>query len=138
MNRITVITSLALILVVTALSQQCNAEANIDSVLVYQPQAKWIDQDGTLSWKAQVINGTNDTAYFNLFVRILDTAGFELTYTGKIMEKIPPQSIGEYKGTFIVIPKYLSQFGRVEFAIEKDGYSTRMAEAAKSRKTQVK
>lgn len=138
MRRVTVITSFAVILVVTALSQQCVAEANFDSVLVYQPQAKWVDQDGNLSWKVQVVNGTNDTAYFNLFVRILDTAGFELTYTGKLMQKQPPQSIGEYKGTFIVIPKYLSQFGRVEFAIEKDDYSTRMAEAAQSHKTSSK
>ena len=64
------------------ISSQVSAEANFDSVLVHQPQAKWIDGHGALSWKAQVINGTNDTAYFNLFVRILDTAGFELTYTG--------------------------------------------------------
>jgi hypothetical protein len=127
----------AMIIMVIALAvalfpSEAFAEANFDSVLVHQPQAKWIDQHGTLSWKVQVINGTNDTAYFNLFVRILDTAGFELTYTGKLMEKQPPQSIGEYKGTFVVIQKYLSQFGSVEFAVEKDEYSTRMAEEAKS------
>ena len=134
MRRSHIIISFAVILVLSALSKQCVAEANFDSVLVYQPQAKWIDQHGNLSWKVQVINGTNDTAYFNLFVRILDTVGFELTYTGKLMQKQPPQSIMEYKGTFIVLPKYLPQFGRVEFAIEKDEYSTRMAEMAKSQK----
>ena len=134
MNTANPVIGIAMIMILAALPQVSTAEANFDSVLVHQPQAKWIDQHGTLSWKVQVVNGTSDTAYFNLFVRILDTAGFELTYTGKLMRKQPPQSIGEYKGTFVVIPEYLSQFGNVEFAIEKDEYSTRMAERAKLRK----
>lgn len=61
-----------------------------------------------------------------------------MTYTGKLMEKQLPKSIGEYKEFFTVIPKYLSQFGGVEFAIEKYENSTRVAEGAKLRKTSTK
>ena len=44
----------------------------------------------------------------------------------------------EYKGTFDVLPEYVSQFGSVEISIEKDDYSTLKAEDAKAKKKSAK
>ena len=125
----TLITTVVIAMSLSFMSGHASAEANFDSVLVYQPQAKWIDSEGTLSWKTKVVNGTNDTAYYHVYLRILDSAGFELTYTDRIMEKLGPRSVKDHEGTFVVQPKYLNQFGSVEIGIEKDDDSTWMAEA---------
>jgi len=109
---------------VSFMPAQASAEANFDSVKVTALAAKFVDAQGWLSWKATVVNMTNETAYFNLIVRVLDTAGFELTRSGVLFQSIKPYSLGSYSESFNVIARYLSQFGSVQISVEKDDYHT--------------
>lgn len=108
-------------------SRQASAEANFDSVLVLEPAAKFIDNQGWISWKATVVNMTSETAYYSIFVRCLDTAGFELTKSGVLFESLKPYSLKSYAESFNLIARYWSQFGSVQISIEKDDYHTLMA-----------
>jgi hypothetical protein len=121
------ITPVIIAMGLSLMSAQVFAEANFDSVLVLEPAAKFIDNQGWISWKATVVNMTSETAYYHIFAECLDTAGFELTKSGVMMESIKPYSLKSYTESFNLIARYWNQFGSVQISIEKDKFHTQTA-----------